>query len=43
MLHIRNWSKTNQSSAGVNLAGYCNYGNQVITDGNENKKRSILH
>ena len=43
MLHIRNWSKSNQSSAGVNIAGYCDYCHRIRTDSNENKPRSILH
>ena len=42
MLHIRNWSKSNRSAAGVNVAGYCDYCNRIKTDGNESKAKSVL-
>jgi hypothetical protein len=43
MLHIRNWSKSNRSAGGVNVAGYCDYCNRIKSDSNESKAKSLLH
>jgi len=43
MLNIRNWCKSNQTAAGINVAGYCDYCNRIKTDNNESKPKIILH